>query len=385
MKRILYPFFLILWTVCVLYAQENFPCQGITTTVLNVRSGPGVGYQRKAQLQSGTHVIVQERIDKDWVKIKYDSKEGFVNSNYLKFSPLSSSTADTSSSSGSHRFPLTIGKILWFLISWGIKLCICYWIFRLLVRIFFFIARCLTVLFQLFSLPFFLLNTLQRYLAKPWIFFFKRNRYSNDTNERLRTVFSFLKIPLYIALTPLRLLNALFFNLAVHCTFEMFNYVMEVIYPSSEREGNGSFIKWPAMLPWRIIKYPLWHGALTMIESLFWTAVDIFLPTLTLFHGTTTAAADCIVASPGRGKYRYGDVGIWRVGGGNYAGDGIYFAPARSTAEHYSGGESLIICRVTLGSTIDLGLAPYHIFQACGHPNAHRATQWGFGKSFCNR
>ena len=60
------------------------------------------------------------------------------------------------------------------------------------------------------------------------------------------------------------------------------------------------------------------------------------LPTLTLFHGTSNDAAESIVACPNRGSYRGRDVGIWRVGGGNYAGNGIYFAPARSTARHYS-------------------------------------------------
>lgn len=380
MKQLICTLILLLLTSIYVQAQEGLPCQGTTTAVLNVRSGPGKSFRRIDQLKNGTKVKVVEKADKEWVLIEYGSKRGYVSSNYLKFSSLPSSKTTQSGSTG-FRVKQSLWEIVVTLLTWGVGLLLLYLGFKLLVKIFFITARCLTIVFQLVSLPFFLANALQRYLAKPWILFFKQNRFSNHTNEVLRIIFSIIKIPLYIALTPLRLANALFFNIAVHCTFEMFNYIMEVIYPSSWKEGGGSYFRWPLMLPWRILKYPLWHGSLTIIESTIWTAIDIFLPALTLFHGTATEAADCIVASPGRGKWRPGDVGIWRVGSGNYAGNGIYFAPARSTAEHYSSG-SLIICRVTLGSTIDLGLAPYHVYRECGHPNAYAATRWGLENGF---
>lgn len=38
-------------------------------------------------------------------------------------------------------------------------------------------------------------------------------------------------IPIYILLTPLRFVNALYYNMVVHCSFEMFNYIVEVINP----------------------------------------------------------------------------------------------------------------------------------------------------------
>lgn len=73
------------------------------------------------------------------------------------------------------------------------------------------------------------------------------------------------KIPLYILLTPIRLVNAIYFNLFAHCTFEMFNYVLEVFVPSSDKEGTDDAIDWALWLPWRIIKYPIWHMSLTVI------------------------------------------------------------------------------------------------------------------------
>ena len=161
----------------------------------------------------------------------------------------------------------------------------------------------------------------------------------------------------------------------------MFNYVMEVILPSEDKEGHDDFIRWILFLPYRIIKYVVWHGSLTIIESVIWTVIEVFLPTLTLFHGTSNNATESIVACPNRGSYRGRDVGIWRVGGGNYAGNGIYFAPARSTARHYSAG-AIIVCRVTLGSTLDLGMAPYHVYYQCGKPNALEATRWGLENNY---
>ena len=42
----------------------------------------------------------------------------------------------------------------------------------------------------------------------------------------------------------------------------------------------------------------------------------------------------------------------------------------------------MIICRVTLGKTIDLGLAPYYVFNQCGHANAYGVTDWGLKNGY---
>lgn len=56
----------------------------------------------------------------------------------------------------------------------------------------------------------------------------------------------------------------------------MFNYVMEVILPSEDKEGHDDFIRWILFLPYRIIKYVIWHGSLTIIESVIWTVIEVF-------------------------------------------------------------------------------------------------------------
>ena len=380
-RRIICIISLLVLACWSIQAQEHIPCQGTTTAVLNIRSGPGTNYTRIGKLQYGTTVIVSEKINANWVQIKHEAQTGYVHSSYLKFSPL----PENAKSKAVQKSSWNLWSILWDILCWGLGIylgiSLFLWLIKLLFTSYFLTASILTFLFRIVSIPFFFLNALQRYLAKPWILVLKYNRYSDRTNEILRIALWFLQIPLYITLFPIRLINAIYFNLLVQCNFEMFNYIKEVFFQSDENEGYNNTFRWIIKLPWRIIKYPLWHGSLTIIESIIWTIADTFIPALTLFHGTSPEAADCIVASPGRGKWRCGHVGIWHVGTGNYAGNGIYFAPSRSTALHYSDG-SLIICRVTLGSTLDLGIAPRYVYRACGHPNALIATKWGLDNGY---
>lgn len=228
--------------------------------------------------------------------------------------------------------------------------------------------------------PFSLLNWLQRFLAKPWYGLCKNHHGGDGFNKFMRGFCFLLKIPLYIVLTPLRLVNAVCYNIILHTGFEFFNYLVEICDPSSTKEGGANFATWLLLLPLRVVKY-LWHFILVVIESVVWTVIDTFVPALTLFHGTTKEACESITQSPDR--MRSGDelMGKWWVGGGNFAGDGIYFAPARDTANHYSKGY-MIICRVSLGRVLDLGMAPKHVFYNCGHSDAHEVTRWGLDHKY---
>lgn len=252
-----------------------------------------------------------------------------------------------------------------------------------LLRIFFrwcinVLNRTFYILFRTLCIPFSILNWFQRFLSKPWRVFFKGHRGSDNLNRFWRGFWMLVKIPLYVTLTPLRLVNAIFYNVVVHLGFEFYNYVAELLDPSSKAEGGKNLFLWVLFLPWRAVKY-LWHMLLSVIESLFWTVVDIFVPALTLYHGTNYNASEKITASPDR-KKESDTSGVWMVGGGNWAGDGIYFAPVRSTAEYYAryyDQKAIILCRVSLGKVIDIGMAPKAVFESCGHANAHLATEWG--------
>jgi hypothetical protein len=296
MKRFIYIFIMLLWMISYATAQESLPCRGTATTVLNVRSGPGISYARVGQLSRGQEVNVIQKSSNNWVQIEFGSQRGYAYSKYLKFSPLpqKANSPPAKSSSGSSSW--SFWSIVWNIITWGLGiylgLVVLYWLLKILIISYFIVSASLTFTFRLLSLPFFFLNALQRYLAKPWFIFFKKNRFSNATNENLRFIFYFLQFPFYVLLFPLRIVNAVFFNLLVHCSFEMFNYVMEVILPSEDKEGHDDFIRWILFLPYRIIKYVVWHGSLTIIESAIWTVIEVFLPTLTLFHGTSNSVAD---------------------------------------------------------------------------------------------
>lgn len=367
-------------------AKTDYPCTGISTTTLNVRSGPGTSYRRIDQLYPNEKVTVKEKSYGQWVKIQNGSQTGYVNSRYLKLEPLPKEKPHSTGKRESKFSFFNILSTLFSILLWGFSIyiifAILYAIFKLFIGTSIIFITLANLAFRLVCLPFFLMNTLQRYLAKPWLCLFKFNRFSNNTNEVLRTILDILKFPLYLLLTPLRIANAIFFNLILHLAFEMFNYIAEVISPSVYKEGSDGIVNWVVKLPWRILKYPMYHGTITIIESFIWTGIDIILPALTLFHGTSPQAATCITGTSDRGCWRGYNTSLWIVGTGNYAGNGIYFAPARSTAEHYSGNGSLIVCRVTLGHTLDLGLAPYEVYKQCGFPNAIGATRYGLNNGY---
>lgn len=237
----------------------------------------------------------------------------------------------------------------------------------------------------LVSLPFYVLDLLQFWLAKPWRPFMKKNSLSDKRKPGVRTFLRYLQIPFYIVCFPLRFVNAVYYNLLIHNLYELSNYLLEVAVPSDEEEGGNSFLGWIVFLPYRFFKYFVYHGILTVIESIIWTVIDTFVPAVTLYHGTMEASADSMLCDPKRNKQRKNSSGwlsgIWNVGGGNYAGDGIYFGIFRKTLRNYQAG-SAIVARVTMGRTIDVVLMPDHVYNQSGHPNASALSNWGLNHGY---
>lgn len=237
-------------------------------------------------------------------------------------------------------------------------------------------------LYLLVSLPFYVLNALQRHLSKPWRFFFKQNSGNDARNKKFRSIFEYAKIPLYIVLTPLRLINAIYYNIIVHTLFEYYNYLCEVIVPSNEKEGKGNSTKWVLWIPYRIIKYLLFHGLLTLIENVVWTVFDTFVPALTLYHGTNKTASSQITGNPTPNDAPSRNFGVWLVGGGNFSGKGIFFTPERNIASYYA-NDSIIVARVSLGRVLDLGLAPKEIYNLREQLKDTTAiTTWGLNNGY---
>ena len=105
----------------------------------------------------------------------------------------------------------------------------------------------------------------------------------------------------------------------------------------------------------------------SIVKAAFFTCLEIVLPTLTLYHGTSCEASTNITRP-----------NEWLVGNGAYAGYGIYFAPSKSTALHYSRGV-VIICRVTLGRIENLNLHPY-ICASWVAKRGHSITKWAINE-----
>lgn len=240
------------------------------------------------------------------------------------------------------------------------------------------LSRFFYLFYRTVSYPFNLLNGLQRHLSKPWRVLYKSHHGSDKVNRFMRRFWTVMKLPLYVLLAPLRLVNAIFYNIIIHVGFEFFNYLAEIADPTSRIEGGANFFTWLLLIPLRLVKYS-WHFMLTVVESVIWTAIDTVVPALMVYHGTNQYASENITQSPGRlndGR----TLGTWQVGGGNYVGDGIYFAPVRKTATHYARNHSnkaLIVCRVSLGKVLDLGMAPEHVYAQCGSANAVGVSDWG--------
>lgn len=230
------------------------------------------------------------------------------------------------------------------------------------------------------SWPFWMLDRFQLFLTKPWRNKMKAHWAPEWRKADLRKRYHLLQIPFYFLLFPLRLLNAIYYNLIIHLIYELSNYVLEVFAPSDSKLGSDNVFLWILCFPVRVVFYIGYHFVFTVVESVVWTVIDTFLPAVTLYHGTASRFATEMVCEPLRTRESREDKswksGTWHVGGGNYAGDGIYFGISRRTLRNYQKG-ACIVTRVSMGRVVDISLMPSSVYSAAGNPNAHEVSKWG--------
>lgn len=250
-------------------------------------------------------------------------------------------------------------------------------------------------LYYLISLPFYLLNQLQLFLSRPWRPFVKYNRLSGNVKMVLEPVLEGLGVLLQIAITPLRAINAAYYNILVHGITEFYDFFLEVLRPSSRSEGLGHAGRWFLMLPKRFVKYVLCHGFLSFGEGVLWTVIDIFVPAYTMYHGTDLTAAQSIVGCKKRNDALNRELG-WNSGSftasqSSWGGVGVYFASRRSVAFGYAHdpyrlsdtNPIVIVCRVSLGHIMSYGLAPWRIYKAAGqNGNPSRLTDYALRNKY---
>lgn len=233
--------------------------------------------------------------------------------------------------------------------------------------------------YRIISFPFWFLNRLQHILMEPWRYCTK-DYISSSTRDAWRPWIYPIEIVLYILITPLRLINAINYNIFVYCITELYDLILEVFFPGSEDEGAGSVVGWIVMFPVRLVKYPVLNGSLVLIEAAIWTVIDTFIPTITMYHGTDLTAANAIVGNDWNSAYdkRWTD-GTFSASRNGWAGAGVYFASSRRTAMAYAydshrlgdNNPVMIVCRVSLGKILNLRLAPSQVHDNTGPYGDH--------------
>ncbi|MBO4475607.1 MAG: SH3 domain-containing protein [Bacteroidales bacterium] len=404
---------------------DTYPWLVEARTNLNIRSGPGTEYNKIGMFDKGAKFYALNQRTSYWIEIQYNGQRAFVSSEYIEF--LYQVTPQ-SVYGGKEQKPH--GSIASFFSSvWGVVKVILIIIVILIVLAFkeeiaAFVAAILVfagigaLLFWLLfnnaslggtigaiigvlmglrtvvdfeivggillyvlasgyfiiSFPFYVLNQLQFFLSEPWRNAFKYDYSSEKRKPALRSTLEILKILLYILITPLRLLNAVYYNIIVHGLVVIYDLFMAVMVPCNEKEGKGSFWLWLFMLPWRVVRYLVIHGALSIIECVVWTIIDVFVPAITLYHGTDLTAGQSIVGSRKRNKSLSWKSGTFTASQSNWGGIGVYFASSRQVALRYANdpyrlsdsNPVVIVCRVSPGRIINYALAPYQVYRAAG-------------------
>ena len=196
-----------------------------------------------------------------------------------------------------------------------------------------------------FSPVFFFINYLIWFAYNPIRFLFKNP--DKEWGRRLHLLL-FLIRPIYwlaihFLLTPFRIITSIYFDILLYWSVMLDDSIREVFMPKIGKyryqRGFKYYFHWLYALPYRLIKC-IFNSFFTIIDSILMVGISIALPTLTMYHGTNFN--DALVKIVQKGK--------WRVGDGDYAGSGIYFAIDRKVARHYSpSGEDrgILILRVT--------------------------------------
>lgn len=409
---------------------EKYPAACKVTTTLNVRSGPGTSYSTVGVLYNNNKVVVKSVTQRGsylWGNIRYNNREAYIAMQYVTYlEPVyvndSPSTVQATQKKKLNHY---LGK-LWDIVSVILKiamilLLIAFWkqllqmlifaglsmgggylifswlfdngelgstiglIFAILISVRMVIdslgirfASILTLIYKLISLPIYLTNKLQHFLSEPWRYFFKTSWVPDSAKEYLRPILHLLRVLLYIAITPLRLFNAIVYNIFVYALAELYSLFFEVLRPCSRDEGADGIGSWLINLPLRILKYPVCHGGLALIEGVVWTVIDIFIPAVTMYHGTDMTAGKAITSNRNRNAhiemYSGWRHGTFTASSSSWGGIGVYFASSRRVAQRYAcdpyrlddNNPVMIVCRVSLGSIINYSLAPYYVYKNAG-------------------
>jgi len=197
-----------------------------------------------------------------------------------------------------------------------------------------------------FSPLFFLINWIMWVAYNPLRFIWKDTESNFAYRSSLFLTFTLIK-PIYwliihYLLTPLRIINSLYFDVILYWSVMISDNLEELFKPKlgsyRQQRGMKYLFHWLYALPYRFLRFIL-ASLLTIFDSFLMMGISILFPTLTMYHGTKFQGALTDIAQKGE----------WRVGGGNFAGTGIYFGMTKRVASHYADAsdKGIIVARVT--------------------------------------
>ena len=221
-----------------------------------------------------------------------------------------------------------------------------------------------------------LLNRLQYILQRPFRSALKKESKTVRRLHKIRIFHWTYNLVMYFVLAPLRFVNAVWYDLLVYGVFSLKDHYLEIFRPrvnlwTRQKKGFVYFLYWLFGLPVRVLKNSFTFIA-KLLEGALFTAIDTIVSTLTMMHGTRLKSSVSISVP-----------GIWRVGGGNFAGTGIYFTMDKDTAKHYSGGHGsgdegvIIYARVALGHNLNLSVAPDKAQVYLKNHDGTELSRWG--------
>ena len=186
------------------------------------------------------------------------------------------------------------------------------------------------------------LNRLQWGLSAPFLLPLRSNRINWWHTAFLVTLpLTFLYgVVIYIFLAPLRLINAFYFDIFLFWSVTLRNAIDDLIRPELPRRPRWKYVwLWTKRFPLRLLHF-VSRSLFGLLQGIAMLLFDVLWPTLTLFHGTSEAAARDIAHN-----------GTWMAGSGDYVGTGLYFGLEERVARHYARSNSvptIIVARVTL-------------------------------------
>jgi hypothetical protein len=169
-------------------------------------------------------------------------------------------------------------------------------------------------------------------------------------------------LTMHIILTPIRIINAVYFDIILYWSVVFCDSISELLHPrlGVYKTRNTSRYLWNWILRFPVRFFHLFsRNGLALLEGILMVGLDTVFPTYTMYHGTSFKGIATNIAQAGR----------WYVGGGDYAGCGIYFGFYRKTAEHYAKGDdhAMIVARVTIFPCRNSATLPHRLRKKIGN------------------